>query len=770
MTSRLGAILRPEGRQAGGERLRRVLQATRQIGRSLMSLAEPEGRRAAAERLRRALQARYRIATQLYLGIGGAVVLTVAASLVGWFSFNCVGEVQNRVNQGSVPELVAAFGVAQHSSTLVAAAPRLTTAETPSELRLVAAGISDAHAALEDQLDILGSGGGGGEHFGLIQDNAASLLSNIEVIESERSEIFTLRERSSALRAELARLRDRLAGVMVVAVDDQLFYTLTGYRDLGESPDERSDHFSEAQLAQYRYLADLETDASVASHLLESAFSVSKAPLLEPLEERFESSAGRIERSLAAMARSDLRDEVAPILERLVQLGIGEEGGFYLLDRELRLVARQSELLELNRNIAVDLLAGVDGLVTTANDRAQEATRASTQAVFTGRTLLLAISALSVAGALMIAWLFVGRVLLRRLQLLSDWMRRMARGDLEAKVTISGRDEVADMAAALEVFRRHALEVQRLNLVEQLAEELQGKNEELESTLNALNRAQDQIVMREKLAALGELTAGVAHEIRNPLNFVKNFSEVSGELIVELGEVLEEGGENLTEDQIDLIKEISGDLSGNLDRIRSHGDRANRIVHDMLMMGRGSAEWRAVDINQLLEEYARLAYHSARATDSDFQLDLQQDLDPEAGELEVIPQDLGRVFLNIVGNACYATEEKRRTAEGPYTPTLKLVTRRHEDRLVVSIRDNGSGMPPEVVEKMFNPFFTTKPTGQGTGLGLAMSSDIVRQHGGSIRVETEPGEFTEMIIDLPLEPPARDAEEDDGSQQEGTSA
>ena len=720
-------------------------------------------------RLQRILEARYRISTQLYVGIGGAVLLTVAASLVGWFSFNCVGEVQNRVNEGSVPELVAAFGVAQHSGTLVVAAPRLTTAANPEELSVVASEITDAHGALEEQLAILESKGGGGEYFDGIQDDATSLLSNIRAIESERHEIFDLAGRSGELRTELVYLDERLSDIMAPAVDDELFFMITGYRDLGAPPAVRQEHFSETQLNQYRYLADLEADARIANHLLESAFSVSQAPLLEPLKERFESSAGRIERTLAALEGSELRDEIAPILERLMELGIGEEGGFNLLERELNLIERQGELLALNRNIAVDLVAEVDGLVNSANANAQEATRASTQAVFTGRTLLLAISGLSVAGALMIAWLFVGRVLLRRLQMLSDWMRRMAGGDLEAKVEIGGRDEVADMAAALEVFRRHALEVQRLNLVEKLAEELQGKNEELESTLGALNRAQDQIVMREKLAALGELTAGVAHEVRNPLNFVKNFSEVSEELIVELRDVLEEsGGEKITDDQQDLIQEISADLSSNLERIRSHGDRANRIVHDMLMMGRGSAVWQSTEINMLLDEYARLAYHSARATDPDFQLDLQQDLDPEAGELEVIPQDLGRVFLNMVGNACYATDEKRRSSvesgggDVRYMPTVSLKTRRHEDKLEVRIRDNGSGMPPEVVEKIFNPFFTTKPTGQGTGLGLAMSSDIVREHGGSIRVETEPGKFTEMIIDLPLVPPARSVEGDNG--------
>ena len=394
-------------------------------------------------------------------------------------------------------------------------------------------------------------------------------------------------------------------------------------------------------------------------------------------------------------------------------------------------------------------------MVAEAQLSAQEATLASEQAVLTGRTLLLAISGISIGGAVLLAWLFVGRVLLRRLAMLSSWMRRMADGDLETTVEIEGRDEVADMAAALEVFRRHALEVQRLNLVEKLAEELQGKNEELEGVLAELQTAQDQIVMREKLAALGELTAGVAHEIRNPLNFVKNFSQISGELLGELQETLDENDGELTQEQRDLIKDISDDLKGNLERIQSHGDRANRIVNDMLSMSRGPGAPQSTDINQLLEEHARLAYHSARATDPDFQLHIEADLDPEMGELSVISQDLGRVFLNMVSNACYATDEKRRANEASgdgegYMPTLSLTTRRTEEQCEIGIRDNGSGMPPEVIEKIFNPFFTTKPTDKGTGLGLSLCNDIVRQHGGSIRVDSAPGEFTLMTMELPL--------------------
>ena len=721
------------------------------------------------------LKVRFRISTHLYLTIGGAVALTMAASLVGWFSFDRVGDVQRRVNEGSVPEMAAAFGVAQYSGTLVAAAPRLTTAETSEVFSRVASSIADAHTALEEQLAILERRDSEDERFARIRAHADTLISNIGAIQDEMAEFLELTERSAALRTELAELRGRLDGVVFPAIDDQFFYTMTGYRRLGQPPAPRGEHFSEDEFRRYRHLADLQADANIATQLLASAFTVSDPSLIEPLRERFEASASRIERSLSALGETSLRTEVSPIFDQLFKLGVGEQGCLNLLVRELNLAQRQRDLLAQNRGIAINLVAEVDGLVNESRAAAEEATRASTQAILTGRTLLLSINGLSIVGALLIAWLIVGRILLRRLALLSERMRRMADGDLEGKVEIEGRDEVADMAAALEVFRRHALEVQRLNLVEKLAEELRGKNTQLESVLADLRRAQDQIVMREKLAALGELTAGVAHEIKNPLNFVKNFSEASEELLEELQETLEEDAEKLSADQRKLIEELIQDLTDNLRRILEHGERANRIVNDMLMMGRGSGDWQAADINNLLDEHARLAYHSARATDPDFQLDMKQDLDPQMGRLEVIPQDLGRVFLNMVSNACHAADEKRRAAAGEkggavYSPTLWLSTRRREDRVEICIKDNGGGIPPHIIDKIFNPFFTTKPTDQGTGLGLALSNDIVREHGGTIRVESQPGEFTQMIVEIPLKRPSTNTEGGDEPNPGGAPA
>ena len=705
-------------------------------------------------------KARSRISTQLYLTIGGAVVLTISASLVGWFLLNRVGEVQQIVNEGSVPELAAAFGVAQYTNALVAAAPRLASAASPEDFRDVMVDISESHAAFEEQLAVLEGMEGGRAPFERIQAHSDTLISNITALRDEVAASFELLQRREALRLELEELRVRLDNILVPAIDDQLFYTMTGYRELGSPPESRSEHFSENEFGRYRYLAELQADATLSTQLLASAFTLTEASLVEPLRERFEAVASRIERNLSDLETTPLHDELGPVFARLIELGLGEASGFNLLVQELRLSERQFELLGGNQAIAIELVAEVDGLVSTVQMNTDDATMASEDAILTGRNVLLTISAVSVGSALLIAWLFVGRVLLFRLEQLSRWMRRMASGDLETTVDIGGKDEVADMAAALEVFRRHAIEVQRLNLVEKLADELKGKNEQLESVLEDLRNAQDQIVMREKLAALGELTAGVAHEIKNPLNFVKNFSEVSEELIDELKEALEDIEEQIPEDDRSYIDEITGDLTGNLKRIQSHGERANRIVHDMLQMGRDSGDLQPTDINGLLDEYARLAYHSARASDSEFQLDILRELDPDMGDVDVIPQDLGRVFLNMVGNACYATDEKRKAGEvDGYEPTISLKTRRGEKNIEIRIRDNGNGMPPHVVEKIFNPFFTTKPTGEGTGLGLAMSSDIVREHGGHIQVETEPGEFTEMIIELPLEPPLKQAEE-----------
>ena len=713
--------------------------------------------------LKRVTAARSRISTQLYLGIAGAVIMTFAATVVGWVSFVRVGEVQSRVNQGSVPALAAAFGVAQQSGALVAAATRLTAAETAADLAQVSRGIVEDRTAFEAEMAALAQRGGEEQSTRRIGEHGAAIIANIEAVLTSVLQHFSLNLLRTELQAELSASRAELIDILIPAIDDQLFYAMTGHRELGAPPTPRAEHFSEAEFGRYRRLAELREDATIGAEILANTLNTSDLSLLEPLRERFEGTVRGVERRLAALGMAELRDTLKPRFDRLTALGLDSQRGLFdLSERELELAARQRDLLARNRDLAVALVVEAEGLVASAEASARDATSASETAILTGRNLLLGLSIASVVGAVLIAWLLVGRVLLRRLQKLSERMRRMAEGDLEEKVEIIGNDEVAEMASALEVFRRHALEVQRLNLVEKLAGDLRDKNAQLEDTLADLQNAQDRMVVQQKLAALGELTAGVAHEIRNPLNFVKNFSESSEELLEELLEEVKEatsaadeddGKDAAAEERLSLIDEIGGDVTENLKRIRQHGERANRIVESMLQMGRGSGERQKTDLNMLLDEHARLAYHSARATDPDFRLDIRHDFDPEIGEIELIPQDVGRVFLNMVSNACHATDDRRRAAakekDKSYEPTLLLSTRVVDDRVEVIIRDNGGGIPPEVVEKMFNPFFTTKPAGQGTGLGLAISNDIVREHGGAIKVDSKIGEFTEMTVELP---------------------
>ena len=697
----------------------------------------------------------------MYAGIGGAVALTLSASLVAWLSFDQIGDATNRVKDESVPEMVASFGIAQYTGVLAAAAPRLTSAITTSEFEQVATEIEATESLFEQQLGSLASAQEGGERLVRIRQYADQLTQNIETIKAEKQELLDIDKQTTSISIELSILQQQLDDILIPAIDDQLFYTMTGYSELGESPVSANEHFSETEFYRYRNVADLQAASNTATQLLASAFTVSDASYIEPLRERAEAARSRIERSLSVLQGTEYALLIAQFFERLFEVSLGDEGGFEILAREHDLTARQHLLLDENREIAVKLVDEVDGLVEAAEFSVALESDASQQSILQGRVFLLAISIVSVVGAFLITWLFVGKVLLRRIQTLSNRMLRMAGGDLETEVEIRGRDEVADMADALEVFRQHALEVQRLNLVEQLAEELQGKNDQLERVLNDLQNAQDQIIMQGKLAALGELTAGVAHEIRNPLNFVTNFSEASEELLEELKEIVEESADDLDDEQMELIEEISDDLVGNLARIKSHGERANRIVHGMLAMGRESTDLQETDLNSLVEEFSQLAYHSGRATDPDMNIEIKSDFDPAVPMIQAIPQDLGRVFLNLVTNSWHATEDKRDAMreEDPeaaleYMPGLQISTKLVGDEIVIRFRDNGTGMPPDVVDRIFNPFFTTKATDRGTGLGLSLSNDIVRSHGGSIRVETEAGEFTEFIITLPTSNPA----------------
>jgi len=292
-------------------------------------------------------------------------------------------------------------------------------------------------------------------------------------------------------------------------------------------------------------------------------------------------------------------------------------------------------------------------------------------------------------------------------------------------------------------------------LLEETIEELEQKRKAIEETntaltnsLEELKAAQQQLIQSEKMASLGELTAGIAHEIQNPLNFVNNFSEVSTELVEEMNDEIEKGN-------LEDARQIAKDLRQNLEKINHHGKRAGEIVKGMLQHSRSSSGVKEpTDINALCDEYLRLSYHGLRAKDKSFNATIKTDFDNSIGNINIIHQDIGRVVLNLLTNAFYVVDEKKtlRQAQGDthYEPTVSIQTKKINNKVEIRVTDNGNGIPQKVLDKIFQPFFTTKPTGQGTGLGLSLSYDIVKAHGGELKVETKEGGGSTFTIILPI--------------------
>jgi two-component system NtrC family sensor kinase len=313
------------------------------------------------------------------------------------------------------------------------------------------------------------------------------------------------------------------------------------------------------------------------------------------------------------------------------------------------------------------------------------------------------------------------------------------------KIQTQNKIRTYAMLAGIGVFMLIAFLLYRNNRNRKKANTLlQKQKEEVQSTLSELKSTQSQLIQSEKMASLGELTAGIAHEIQNPLNFVNNFSDVNKELIEEAHEEINKG--NISEAKI-----ILSDIKENEEKINHHGKRADAIVKGMLQHSRSSTGVKEpTDINALADEYLRLAYHGLRAKDKEFNTTLKTDYDHSIGSISIIPQDIGRVLLNLINNAFYAVAEKKKTSQEGYEPTVLISTKRVNEKVEITVADNGNGIPQKVIDKIFQPFFTTRPTGEGTGLGLSLSYDIVKAHGGEIKVNTKEHEGSEFIIQIPV--------------------
>jgi signal transduction histidine kinase len=474
--------------------------------------------------------------------------------------------------------------------------------------------------------------------------------------------------------------------------------------------------------------------------------------------------------------RKDAGVSVAEVNLKLIwdvvsQIKVGQKGQAYVVDDRGRLIAhpdislvlRNTDMSNLEQVRAARASSGEDVDVTEPVQNIQgqsvltahapvpklgwqvfvelpaEEANAPLYAAFK-RLALILLAALIFA---VLAGMFLARRMVGPIRALQTGAARIGSGDLSHRLSVKTGDELETLADQFNEMAKR-LEESYAGLEQKVAQ----RTAELSKSLHELRTAQDRLVQTEKLASLGQLTAGIAHEIKNPLNFVNNFSAISSELLDELQGAVKQA--KLEPTVAAEVADLTEMLRGNLEKIVQHGKRADSIVKNMLLHSRaGSGEHRPANINSIVEESLNLAYHGARAEKPGFNITLDKSYDTAAGEIDLFPQEITRVFLNLISNGFYAATNRKDAVNG-FEPRLLVATKNLGDRVEIRIRDNGAGISPEVKEKMFNPFFTTKPAGEGTGLGLSISHDIiVKQHAGTIEVETRAGEFTEFKITLP---------------------
>ena len=435
-----------------------------------------------------------------------------------------------------------------------------------------------------------------------------------------------------------------------------------------------------------------------------------------------------------SLSASGLEPEIA-------EIG-GGDGVFAVRGQQLALREQGLALSSSFADASTTLESVSATLLDAARQHSSETLGLSVESFDQGRVLLAVISIVSVLTATLAAWLWVGNAIVRRLSRLSERMRNMASGDLETPVPEVSRDEIGQLADALEHFRQQALEVRRLNLVERLYGELREANAEMQ-------RMQARLVAQEKLAALGELVSGVAHEISNPLNFVKNFSEGSLDLYSELAEMLQNYRDRMSEDDASLLDELSDELTSSLNRVSYNGGRALAIVERMRGLNVEAGPLVPVQMNETITQAAQTGCEVYMREWEGFKVDLNLDLDPSVGEVPIVEGDFAEALVNLVSNACYAMHQRSAWEGDGYHPRLTVSSHRSDDRVNVKVRDNGPGIEEEVVGRIFNPFFTTREGTMGAGLGLPIAADVARRLGGDLVVDTVYGEYAEFTMHLP---------------------
>ena len=714
-------------------------------------------------------KSRFSIGLQLYVTLGVFVALIMLTSLLGRVSLLQMNDIQKNITEHHIPELSIAIGMGQESVALANIAAQLHSANTEDEVRKVRATV-DTHAQrLDEVLKELEkiNFDANASMLVLIKFKGFSkdLLSNLELLEKSVYTTIGIRKKIKASTDKALREARTLNNFLLTGIDDQTFFLNTGWNNIAQrKPVSPARRLQGDTVIYYRSLMTLRSQSQQAANLLGETAQIANGDLIQPLRERFQAAVDTSERMLQRITDVELQQKARERYEAIRAIGLGDvskkddpSGMFQMMEAVFQEKDRQNTYLAGNNSIVQVLSQQTEKLIEEIQNASSGTSDIFAQAISRRRNEFFALNVISIIIAILVGNFLVRRNLIDRIKNLSNTMITLSRGNLRTPLAIRGNDEITDMSRSLEVFRQHAYEAQKLELVERLAKENQEKNVELESTILKLKNAQQQMIMQEKLASLGQLTSGIAHEIKNPLNFITNFSLVSRELLEDISREVSDAGDKLPSENKSFIEEVLRDLYGNMEKINFHGQRANDIVKGMLQHSRGgdSGAMEEIVFSRFLDSTINLAYQGKRTSSKEFNVDIKKSYDEQIDKMRINPQDISRVILNLVTNACDAVDEKRvkGNKDSDYQPTIWVETKKidHHDNPMVEIRvrDNGPGVPEKLAKKVFDPFFTTKPTDKGTGLGLSLSHDIIAKHRGVLKLKRlEDG--TEFIVELPI--------------------